>query len=171
MPPIAAAGRGIAAALAPRGDPTTLNVYNSTIAFNKGGGIVGDSPPRSRLVSTIVADNTRNHTFSDLDNPDAVGNPGPAIAADHCLIRALAPTAVVTGANNLMGVDPKLAQLALNGGTTRTIALKTSKHSASASPAIDAGSNPLQLVTDQRGTGFARVTGAIDIGAFETQAS
>src|SRR5439155_25242161 len=36
------------------------------------------------------------------------------------------------------------------------------------SPAIDAGSNPAGLTTDQRGYGFARTVGpASDIGAFE----
>lgn len=36
------------------------------------------------------------------------------------------------------------------------------------SPAVDAGSNPFNLNTDQRGTGFPRVVGAAaDIGAFE----
>ena len=143
------AGGGIAAALGSAGDPTTLNVYNSTIAFNKGGGIVGDSATIA-LVSTIVADNTRNHTFSDLDNPDAAGNPGPAIAADHCLIRTLAATAVVTGANNPMGVDPEAV---LAGRSTAAppgpLPSRPANTAASASPAIDAGSNPLQLVTDR----------------------
>jgi hypothetical protein len=38
------------------------------------------------------------------------------------------------------------------------------------SPAIDAGSNPSALTTDQRGTGFGRVVGtAADIGSFEIQ--
>ena len=37
-------------------------------------------------------------------------------------------------------------------------------------PAIDAGDNPLNLATDQRGDGFARTYGsAPDIGAFEAQ--
>ena len=41
---------------------------------------------------------------------------------------------------------------------------------ASGSPAIDAGSNPLALDTDQRGVGYARgVVPAADIGAYETQ--
>jgi len=36
------------------------------------------------------------------------------------------------------------------------------------SPAIDAGSNPLSLTTDQRGAGFPRTIGAgTDIGAYE----
>jgi hypothetical protein len=38
------------------------------------------------------------------------------------------------------------------------------------SPAIDKGANPLALNFDQRGNGFARVSGASsDIGAYEVQ--
>ena len=57
------------------------------------------------------------------------------------------------------------APLADNGGPTLTHALLTG------SPAIDAGSNPANLATDQRGgTLRSRVSGAAaDIGAFETQ--
>ena len=55
-----------------------------------------------------------------------------------------------------------LAPLAFNSGTTRTHAL------LAGSPAIDAGSNPLNLTTDQRGLAFPRAVSAIaDIGAFE----
>ncbi len=56
-----------------------------------------------------------------------------------------------------------LGPLAPNGGPTRTHALLPG------SPAIDAGSNPLGLTTDQRGTGFPRVLGGTaDMGAHES---
>jgi len=59
-------------------------------------------------------------------------------------------------------VNPQLGALAFNGGPTRTRALQAG------SPAINAGSNPLGLTTDQRGTGFPRVVGAAaDMGAYE----
>ena len=59
--------------------------------------------------------------------------------------------------------DPLLQPLANNGGPTPTLALSIG------SPAIDVGSNPLLLATDQRGAGFRRVSGPhADIGAFET---
>ena len=61
------------------------------------------------------------------------------------------------------GPDPLLGPLAYNGGTTRTHAL------LAGSPAINAGSNPLALTTDQRGAGFPRVVGgATDMGAYES---
>jgi hypothetical protein len=60
--------------------------------------------------------------------------------------------------------DPLLLPLADNGGPTWTMAL------AVGSPAIDTGANPLDLVTDQRGDGYVRVSGAAaDIGAYEMQ--
>lgn len=62
-------------------------------------------------------------------------------------------------------LDPKLAPLANNGGSTPTMALLP------ASPAIDHGSNALVLAaglaTDQRG--FVRIfNGTVDIGAYES---
>ena len=67
--------------------------------------------------------------------------------------------------------DPGLGELKDNGGPTQTMALLPG------SPAIDAGNNALALdasgnplTTDQRGAGYARISGsAVDIGAFEYQ--
>jgi hypothetical protein len=65
--------------------------------------------------------------------------------------------------------DPMLdpAGLKYNGGLTPTIALLPG------SPAIDAGNDsivPAGVTTDQRGPGFARISGShVDIGAYEVQ--
>ncbi|HXW53134.1 MAG TPA: choice-of-anchor Q domain-containing protein, partial [Myxococcota bacterium] len=65
--------------------------------------------------------------------------------------------------DNLGPLNAHLAPLAPNGGPTDTMALLSS------SPAIEMGSNPLDLPFDQRGTGFPRETnGLTDIGAYET---
>jgi hypothetical protein len=67
-----------------------------------------------------------------------------------------------TNGSNLFGVDPLLDPNGLqdNGGPTQTIALLPG------SPALNTGSNPTNLTTDQRG--FARSVGAgTDIGSFE----
>jgi hypothetical protein len=61
-------------------------------------------------------------------------------------------------------IDPLLGPLQDNGGLTETQAILPG------SPAINAGSNPLELTTDQRGE--ARVQqGTADIGAFESDFS
>jgi len=71
-----------------------------------------------------------------------------------------------SGGNNLIGINPLLSPLQNNGGSTETHALLPG------SPAINAGSNPLGLLTDQRGSGFNRTVGSqTDIGAFEVQPS
>lgn len=62
--------------------------------------------------------------------------------------------------------DPQLGALANNGGLTQTMAITI------ASPAYNAGGNGyvLNIGTDQRGSGFARVTrNFVDLGAFEFQ--
>ncbi|HET7923323.1 MAG TPA: choice-of-anchor Q domain-containing protein [Rhodanobacteraceae bacterium] len=85
----------------------------------------------------------------------------------------------IAGANNLVtaarhvvlppdtiDADPLIVGFvpADNGGPTETLAIDP------ASPAVDMGNNVLGLDFDQRGEGFARVSGAgPDIGAFEVQ--
>jgi hypothetical protein len=129
-----------------------LGIYNSTIAFNSGneaGGVYTSQP--LTLQSSIVAKNT---------GVDLLVIAGAAdLAGDHDLIQT-----GTTVPPDTIRDDPALQALADNGGETQTHAL------ASTSPAIDAGSNPLGLDFDQRGTGFSRISGAAaDIGAFETQ--
>jgi hypothetical protein len=137
----------------------SLQFNNSTVAFNDaplGGGIFVGGQPRAVLMqSTILANNA---------------------AADFAAENSL----TITGTNNLMmaagaGIslpddtlqaNPHLLPLADNGGPTRTHAL------ALASPARDAGANPADLATDQRGAGYPRVVGsAADIGAVEMSAA
>ena len=144
---------------------------NSTVASNtsqKGGAVAifdgGTALEEYTLYldSTIIAGNT-------ID-----GSGGHA--ADLSIGPGL--TLEVIGANNLVGIsdaavalptdtlhdDPLLLPLADNGGPTWTMAL------AFGSPALDTGANPLDLVTDQRGDGYVRVSGAAaDIGAYEMQ--
>ncbi|MFL5329378.1 MAG: beta strand repeat-containing protein [Gemmataceae bacterium] len=68
------------------------------------------------------------------------------------------------GGNLADGTDPMLGSLSNNGGATPTHAL------LAGSPALNTGSNPDALTTDQRGTGFARTSGSgTDMGAFEAQ--
>ena len=139
----------------------SVALANSTVAFNtangRGGGIYfGYADHALGLQSTIVSGNQAAGSVEDIWSPGLV----------------------VSGANNLvqnvgdgiglpsdtLTADPLLQALADNGGPTYTHAL------GAGSPAIDAGNNAAGLDFDQRGTGFARVSGAAaDIGAFELQ--
>jgi CSLREA domain-containing protein len=105
-----------------------------------------------------------------------IANAGPSDSLlDFTALReSEADTLTVTVSNNLIrrtlnvmddwDVDPLLTPLANNGGPTLTHALQP------LSPAIDAGSNSLNLMVDQRGATYAReVAGGADIGAFEQQ--
>jgi hypothetical protein len=120
------------------------------------------------LSSSIVAGNVGNTTVADVGG--AFTNSG------FNLIGNLGTGTGLSGNNNQSGtgaspLNPGLAALANNGGTTLTHALLF------ASPALDAGSNINAQTTDQRGTGFSRVVNlaaanagdGTDIGAFESQ--
>ena len=140
-----------------------FEISNSTIAFNNAGGTYGGGgicvaagAGSLELTSTIVASNTA---------------PSGACAYDICAFGA-----TISGANNLVissnvalppdtiDADPELLPLADNGGPTQTLALDAG------SPALDTGANPDGLADDQRGPGYARVSGAgPDIGAYERQ--
>lgn len=137
-------------------------IRNSTIAFNRSDGEVGGiaihaaSPePDISITSSILARNTEaGDVPSDLVAGTAVAL---AVGGDHSLIEA---SVNVSFANLPLAADPELGPLAFNGGPTMTHVLPAT------SPAIDAGSNPDALPTDQRGR--PRVVGvAADIGAFE----
>ena len=69
------------------------------------------------------------------------------------------------GTGNVFTLGPGLEPLADNGGPTRTHALTPG------SPALNAGDSTVAGIpsNDQRGIGFSRTAGQIDIGAFERQ--
>jgi parallel beta-helix repeat protein/predicted outer membrane repeat protein len=138
----------------------SLTINNSTLTGNtassSGGGIYlyGSTV---NLVSTIVANNVGG------GSPDiGVGETG-TVNATNSLIRSTSGFSFSTNLNNITGQDPLLGPLANNGGPTLTHALLPG------SPAIGTGSNPLNLVFDQRRSPFARSSGVTDIGAFEVQ--
>ena len=153
-----------------------VTVYNSTVAFNgadedddgagRGGAIdVGRRVGAGVLttVSTIYAYNVvGGGASSDIT---LTAGTIAASSANNLVMDASTAGGLSNGVNgNLVGVDPIFGDLADNGGSTVTHALLRG------SPAIDAGSNPTSLGTDQRGS--ARVSGdAPDIGAFESEAN
>lgn len=173
---------------------TKLVISNSTVSGNSarsGGGIA--SSRGVILANSTVAFNTGSegaggvmfrldgveHSLGDLSVQSSIvahndAGDGAPLATDLDADAAL----TVTGANSLvqqagatitlpadtLDTDPLLLPLAWNGGPTRTHAL------GAGSPAIDTGNNAANLSFDQRGEGFARVSGAAaDIGAFEMQ--
>jgi Ca2+-binding RTX toxin-like protein len=172
---------------------SNLEIFNSTITGNaiatnvsnrSGAGIYNSSnsglPNGSAeqraiatITSSIVAGNNNNDLgggLSSQSNFNSGGNNliGNADGADG-FSNGVNGDIVGTAANP---IDPLLGTLQNNGGTTPTIALLTG------SPAIDAGSNPLSLNTDQRGAGFPRTedgngdgVAVTDIGAFEADSA
>ena len=171
-------GGGVAAASFEGGGEQVV-VRNSTIAANtapRGSGVffytdVESEDPSVRLQGTIVADNgPGGDLLSQEATPAAPVSIPAGFSAGFSLIErpgSVTPFGDPSG-SNLIGVDPQLAPLAANGGTTQTHAL------APTSPAVDAAqAGP--AVTDQRGqprTVDAAATNATlsdgtDIGAFE----
>lgn len=154
-------------------------VTNSTITANDGTGLVSEntSPTPSIIRNSIVAGN----------GVGDVGFPGFSTGGHNLIGVGIVPFA--DGVNGdqagTMGtpLNPHLGPLANNGGPTQTHALLSN------STAIDAGDNCVadpahcgetfisQLITDQRGSVFARLidgpdantTATVDIGAYEMQ--
>ncbi len=172
----------------PYGGPTIIN--NSTISGNSanryGGGVFGFDSTVEINNSTITGNTAKNGgsgVYLDLSGSTITSSIIAGNANDDDIIGDGA--GFISGGNNLIGngedaevftngikqdlvgtaansIDPRLGGLQDNGGLTFTHAL------LSDSPAINAGSNPEELTTDQRGEGFERVLfDAPDIGAFE----
>ena len=148
------------------------NIVNSTITLNTsshgGGGVLASlvksgSPAiylEHRLDSSIISNNSAPQD-PDVRAEDVNFYP-VHFAGSHNLV-TVASSSVVLPVDTI-NIDPQLQPLAMNGGPTATHALRES------SPAIDAGSNPEGLGSDQRGVPFVREWGAAaDIGAFELQ--
>ncbi len=147
----------------------TPRFYNSTIASNRltaasgvGGGIY-NVYGNNVLSSSIVAGNMAAGGGADIG--------GGATVEDHNLIGNNANSGIIAGQPNANGsyvgtagspLDAQLLPPADNGGPTWTCELLRG------GPAIDHGSNPLNLATDQRAGKYTRQHGAaVDIGAFE----
>jgi hypothetical protein len=141
-------------------DIGTLVVQNSTITANRagiGGGIWGSASGGSAisLESCVVAGNSAGAA------PDILVS---AVNAKTSSIFSHAGISTFNdlGGNRPAGEDPLLEPLQANGGPTKTHLLLPG------SPCVNTGSNPANLTTDQRGSGFPRVLGgAPDMGAAE----
>jgi|GEM_PF-759288 len=150
-----------------------LTITNSTISNNSSNltsGIFNNSGEVT-VTSTIIA-NVGNRDISGDDFVSGGNNfvSGEAEANFRGIPVTISAEGFTDGENgDIVGtlenpIDPLLGELQNNGGRTPTQAL------LEGSPTIDAGSNPNNSATDQRGQGFDRTVGAgTDIGAFEVQ--
>ncbi len=159
---------------------STLTLNSST--QNAGGGIFSNSGSIS-IRNSIVAGNTDNGTAPDVQQSL---NPGDTLSVVSSLIgrnngTALTATGLINPDNNanwvggntpLVAIDPMLAALAANGGSTMTHALLENSpafNTGSGTLAVDILDNDVPLVTDQRGAGFSRIQfGRPDMGAYES---
>ena len=171
----------------------TLNLTNSTLSGNFAGGNSGginDSSSGLNIVTITNSTIANNRAFSNFrgiftDDANATalkirnsivanntGGTQPDISGqiesqDYNLFKnATGATITGTTTGNIIGVDPLLGPLSINGGATRIHALLTG------SPAIDTGDPTVFPATDQRsitrpqdsdGNGNSRS----DIGAYE----
>ena len=138
-------------------DGGRVSLYNSTIALNKQIGVNGVGGV-IQIAGTVNATST---IFAGNGTVDYSGD----VVANYCLFQTT-PINGTVNSTNLVGVNPlpAAAGLAANGGPTETIALQTN------SPAIDKGTNPENLFTDQRGGSPRTGSGGTDIGAVQHDA-
>jgi len=147
----------------------TASISNSTITANggqpnQGSGILTKTldelgfNPTTTITSTVVS----GHFSTDFDS---IGSNNTIISGGNNLIGIGNAINIFNDDNDQTGItDPLLGDLADNGGLTLTYLPFPN------SPAIDAGSNPNALTTDQRGE--PRFVGeGVDIGAVELQNS
>jgi hypothetical protein len=154
---------------------SNANLTNSTFTAN--GSVVGTGG--IELVNALAA-----FIFTvNLDSTILAANSGPGgnlYSSDNVTLNASNSLfgddpAEINGVNidNVFIDAPGLAPLADNGcavpaGALATAACVQTHALLPSSPALNAGSNPLNLAFDQRGAYFPRVLGeAADIGAFE----
>lgn len=159
-----------------------LTITNSTITDNevmggsnaRAGGVISAASGVTLTVrNSIIAGNRNNANIADvrIENGGTFTSSGYNLIGNRGAVSTFNQTGDQTGTSAAL-INPQLAALANNGGPTFTHAL------LAGSTAINAGLNALAIdfnnqpiTTDQRGTGFTRVSGGtVDIGAFETQA-
>jgi len=163
---------------------STTTVANSTFTGNSGDAILlaGSPSPMSTPTMTVANSTVNGNTnaffgvevFSgatlNLQNNIIAGSKAADCSLQNGMIGVNSHNLIGDGScSPLLSGNPMLGPLQNNGGPTPTMALQPG------SPAIDAGDDsvlgpPLSLMTDQRGAGFPRLSGAhVDIGAFEVQ--
>ncbi|MCP4358984.1 MAG: DUF11 domain-containing protein [Chloroflexi bacterium] len=150
----------------------TVTVTNST--FNNNSSTNGSS--QAGGIYTLGAFTSRNNIFANSSGGgDCYRQSGTFTAQGNNLDTD--GTCLTAAGSNFITADPLLGPLQNNGGAVDTLAIGAS------SPALNVGDNnyaPADLVDidndgdttelspyDQRGVGFERIIGAIDLGAYE----
>jgi hypothetical protein len=173
-------GRGIVAVTS-----GTLYLRNSTLAWNRtattgsasasDGGALWMGAATVHVDSTLFSHNTHgpDDSFPRIDiSPSS--SPNRLLHVADSLLHSTPPAGLINGVDsgNQFGTDAQLLPLAVEGGGNAPI------HPVPVdSPAIDAGSNPAALATDQRGQGYPRTVDLVacrhpshartDVGAYE----
>ena len=148
----------------------SLTLRNVTVAGNtatSGGGIFVQGGTLN-FGNSIIAGNIGTGSFPEISFVGGtVTSAGNNLVGDSPGDSANTGTPIVYQGSDLQNVSPQLMALGNYGGPTPTRALQFS------SPARNNGSDGLAiaagLTTDQRGAGFLRFIGTVDIGAFEVQ--
>jgi subtilisin-like proprotein convertase family protein len=157
----------------------TRNTSNSDISGGGSGGGIYFGPGTGAVTmrNSIIAGNTDfSNIAPDIDNISPPTH--PTIAANFNLIGINKGSGIGAGNpdgnGNRVGtaaapINPLLGPLTNNGGVTKTHSLLGGSLAIdNGDPAFVPGGGPNQPTTDQRGSGFPRVTnGRLDIGAFE----
>jgi Divergent InlB B-repeat domain/Right handed beta helix region len=137
----------------------SLTVTNSSISGNsahQGGAIYNWTGGTTQIGDAVLNAGASGGTL--FDNSGTIASLGYNLASDN-------GGGFLTGPGDQINTDPLLGPLQDNGGPTFTHALLPG------SPAIDHGDPSFAPPPDydQRGPGYARVVGRIDIGSFEVQ--
>jgi predicted outer membrane repeat protein len=148
----------------------TNTLRNVTISGNSGAVAVALRQSERGATSLVLLNTVITNSTGGAD----LGVDGTVtVTGTNSLVTNL-PGVTLGGSGNLTGVTPGISALANNGGLTVgatgfTTAIQTMLPTAG-SQLINNGSNAAagSLTTDQRGSGFARITdGTVDIGAAE----
>ena len=143
-------------------DPTTISL--STFTENQNTGIEANRNAEITITDTISYGNGIDDVDVTGFNNNGTNINGKFLTKDGNLVGAGNAVVQFTGAADQKGVDPLLAPLSNNGGDSDTHKLNAGSPARNAGVAVTGAP-----ATDQRGTGFVRAVGTIDIGAYEAQ--
>ena len=151
--------------IAANGITSAVTIGNTIL---EGGIDDGFNPGNISLVAYADATATITSLGYNLSSDSAVireyADPGPTPTPAPTPDTGTGPGGILNALGDVRNTNPLLGTLQNNGGPTFTHALQPG------SPAINAGGSSIVSGFDQRGAGFARVSGGrIDIGAFEVQ--